>query len=234
MSQVLLNAQKRETAGKGSSHKIRANGSIPGILYGPDIETLSVSIKTRELTGLIRREGRANMLIDLNLGESNTPDRKVIIKELQRDPITGDYQHIDLYQVSMTRELNMMVKVKLVGTPSGVKNAGGILQQIRREIEISCLPSNIPGTVEMDVSNLDIGDSIHVSDITIPNAEIITDTKLTICTVVPPTVIKTAEETAAAEAAEGAEGAEGEEKPEGAEGEEKPEGKKAEGKKDEK
>ncbi len=220
MNEIVLNAEKRETIGKESSHKVRGAGNIPGVLYGPEIEATPITVNVRELGGLIRKEGRTNMLIDLNLGEGGGNGRKVIIRELQRDPVTGAIHHVDLYQVALDRKLNMMVSVHLTGTPRGVKDAGGILQQTRREIEISCLPADIPNRIELDVSELEIGDSMHVSDIELPGAEIITDKKLTLCTVVPPTVIKAA--TTEAEEAEEAEGEEAEgEAAEGAEGEAK-------------
>ncbi|RKX18452.1 MAG: 50S ribosomal protein L25 [Candidatus Zixiibacteriota bacterium] len=228
MKEITLIVEKREGTGKGASHKVRQDGSIPGVIYGPETEPVAVAVKTNELSNLIRREGRTNMLIDLNVDGENSP-RKVIIRELQRDPVTGVPKHVDLYQVSVKRKLNLSARVNLVGVPDGVKNAGGILQQVRREIEIACLPDNIPDNIEIDVSSMNIGDSIHVKDISIDNVDIITEQRLTIATVVPPTVIKVAEEIAA----EAVEGEEAEEGAEPAEGEAKPEeGKVAEGKED--
>jgi len=228
MKEITLIVEKREGTGKGASHKVRQDGSIPGVIYGPETEPVAVAVKTNELSNLIRREGRTNMLIDLNVDGENSP-RKVIIRELQRDPVTGVPKHVDLYQVSVKRKLNLSARVNLVGVPDGVKNAGGILQQVRREIEIACLPDNIPDNIEIDVSSMNIGDSIHVKDISIDNVDNITEQRLTIATVVPPTVIKVAEEIAA----EAVEGEEAEEGAEPAEGEAKPEeGKVAEGKED--
>ena len=237
MKEITLIAEKRGSKGKEASHKVRRDGNIPGVVYGPETKPVMVAVKTNELSNLIRREGRTNMLIDLNVGGENSP-RKVIIRELQRDPVTGTPKHIDLYQVSLKRKLNLAVTVNLVGVPDGVKNAGGILQQVRREIEIDCLPTAIPDNIEIDVSEMNIGDSIHVDDISIEGVEIITEQRLTIATVVPPTVIKVAEEVAeegveGEEAEEGAEPAEGEAKPEDAKAEEgkAEEGKAEEGKK---
>ena len=223
MKEITLDDKKREGRGKGASHKVRRDGNIPGVIYGPEIEPVTVAVKTIELSNLIRREGRTNMLIDLSVGGENSP-RKVIIRELQRDPVTGTPKHIDLYQVSLKRKLNRAVTVSLIGVPDGVKNAGGILQQVRREIEIACLPTAIPDNIEIDVSEMTIGDSIHVEDISLDNIEIVTEKRLTIATVVPPTVIKVAEEVVE----EGVEGEEVEEGAEPAEGEAKPEDAKAE------
>lgn len=237
MREVILTAEKREGAGKEAAHKLRADGVLPGILYGPETKPLSLSLKTKELTNLIRREGRTNMLIDLDLAGEKAK-RKVVIKELQRDPLSGNFYHIDLYQVSMKRKLIVSIRVKLTGIPEGVKNSGGILQQVRRELEISCLPGDIPDSISIDVSHLGIGDSIHVSDISHEKVEMVAEPRLTIATVVPPTVIKVAEPAAElaegeeAEAAEGEEGAEGEAAPAEEGKEEKPDEKKKEKKKE--
>lgn len=238
MKEITLFAQKREGRGKEASHKVRQDGNIPGVIYGPEIDPVTVEIKTSELSNLIRREGRSNMLIDLNVGGEKKA-RKVIIRELQRDPVTSIPKHVDLYQVSLKRKLHMSVNVNLIGIPDGVKNAGGILQQVRREIEIACLPTEIPDNIEIDVSEMTIGDSLHVDAIALADVDIITDKQLTIATVVPPTVIKVDEpvEEEIVEGEEGeeaAEGAEGEAKAEDGkaeEGKEGKEGKPAEGKK---
>jgi large subunit ribosomal protein L25 len=232
MEEIRLTAEKRDGAGKGGARKLRAKGFIPAVLYGPEIDPASVSVNTREITTLLRKTSAANKLIDLSIdGEDN--DRKVIIRELQRDPVTGIFKHLDLYQVSMTKKLNITVRVNLTGTPAGVK-LGGILQHIVRDMEIACLPLDIPDKIEIDVSELEIGDSIHVSDISFDKVDIMIAQQRTIATVVPPTVVKTAAEEAA-EAAEAEEGeellAEGEE---AVEGEAKPEGEgEAEAKKEE-
>ena len=213
MQEIKLNVAKREGVGKGVARKVRRAGFIPGILYGPEVEPLPVSVNTRELAALLRRFGHATKLIDMNLeGEGNA--RKVLIRELQTDPVTGEYLHVDLYQVSMSKKLYISTPVYLTGTPAGVK-LGGILEHVTREIEISCLPADIPERIEIDVSGLEIGESVHVKDIKLERVDILTDLHQTIATVVPPTVIKTAAETAAeeAKAAEEAEAAEAEAKP---------------------
>ncbi len=229
MEHFILSAEKRDGIGKGVARKLRMKGFIPGVLYGPDTDPARLSVKTVSVAAFIRKFGHSNRLIDLDLEGDN---RKVIIRELQRDPVSGALEHIDLYQVSMTRKLTLTVGVKLVGTPEGAK-LGGILQHIVRDIEIACLPDDIPETIEVDVSHLEIGDSVHVSDIKVEKIDILIEQKRTIATVVPPTVVKTAAEEAAekaeaegeeaelaeGEVAEGAEGAEGEAKP--AEGDEK-------------
>ncbi|MCX6826561.1 MAG: 50S ribosomal protein L25 [candidate division Zixibacteria bacterium] len=232
MQEIKLMAETREGVGKERSRKLRRTGVVPGILYGPETKPLPLVVKSGELSGLIRHHGRTNMLIDLGLN-NETATCKVIIRELQRDPVSGQYCHIDFYQVSMKKKLHLSALVHLTGLASGVKNSGGIMEHVTREIEIACLPSDIPEKIEIDISALEIGDSIHVRDLKVDKVDILTDLGQTIATVVPPTIIKTetvaaptAEEAAAAEeAGKLAEGetAEGETKAEG-EGAKKTEG----------
>lgn len=219
MDEIKLIAERRDGVGKGTARKLRARGLMPGVVYGPETEAQPVSINIKELAALLRAQGGTGKLIDLNLNNEKEP-RKVIIRELQREPVTGGYEHVDFYQVSMKKKLNMTVRVHLTGTPEGVK-LGGILQHILRDLEIACLPIDIPDRIELDVSKLEIGDSIHVSHIQLDKVDILTPPVRTIVTVVPPTVIKVAE-AAAGEGAEG-EAAEGEAAEGAAEGEEKKE-----------
>jgi large subunit ribosomal protein L25 len=233
METIKLTAAKREGAGKGDARKLRATGFIPGILYGPEIEPAPISVNALELGAMFRQQGSSSRLINLDFnGEKN--GRMVIIREIQRDPVTGVFRHIDLYQVSMTKKLNITARITLVGTPAGVK-LGGILQHIIRDLDIYCLPSDIPDKIEVDVSELEIGDSVHVKDIVLDKVEILSNPTRAVATVVPPTVVKTAAEEAAeeAEAEEGEEIAEGEEAAEGEvkeEGEAEAKPKKEEGK----
>jgi large subunit ribosomal protein L25 len=227
MKEIRLSAEKRDVTGKGASRKIRMGANIPGVLYGPETKPVSILLNSKELAALLRQPGSSGKLINLNLAPEKRA-RKVVIRELQRDPVSGDYEHVDLYQVSMKKKLHVTARLHLTGTPEGVK-LGGIMQHVIREIDIACLPSDIPDRIEIDVSHLAIGDSVHVSDLGIDKVDILTNPKRTIVTVVPPTVIKVEEPAVAAEEAEElaeeGEAAEGEAKPE-AEGEDKKEGKK--------
>jgi large subunit ribosomal protein L25 len=206
MEQIRLAIEKRGDIGKGAARKIRRDGYTPGILYGPETEAFPISVKTLELAALFRTHGHASKLIDLDM-EGDEKPRKALIREIQRDPVTGQYRHIDIYQVSLSKKLHLSTRLRLTGTPAGVK-LGGILEHIIREIEIACLPDDIPDKIEVDVSHLDIGDSIHVSDIAVDKVDILTNPKRTIATVVPPTVVKAAAEEAAAAAPAAEEAAE--------------------------
>jgi len=149
-----------------------------------------------------------------------------LIRAVQYDPVTHSILHLDFQHISLTETIEVNVAIHLTGTPTGVKDGGGILEHILREVEVRCLPTAIPSSIDADVSGLNIGDSIHLRDLTVPNVEILTDLDSTIATVVPPTVMeeKPAEEVAGEAAAATAEPeviTKGKKDEEGAEGDEK-------------
>ncbi|HLQ65635.1 MAG TPA: 50S ribosomal protein L25, partial [Candidatus Limnocylindrales bacterium] len=176
---------------------------------------------------LIHGASGANVIVDLLVSGAAAADRKALIREIQRDPVVGNILHLDLQHISLTERITVEVPIELIGTPTGVKDGGGILEHLLREVEIECLPTDIPTHLEADVSLLNIGDSLHVSDLKAERVTILTQADRAIATVVPPTVL---EEVAPAEAAV----AEPElvtDKKEGEEGEEEEEGKAEGGKK---
>ncbi len=221
MKAIALAAQRREQKGKGPARRCRADGRIPGVLYGVDIDPTPLSIPTREFMNAARGEDTVWLMVNLKFdGESS--ETMALIRDVQRDPINGKIKHIDFLHVSPTRKLSLRVPVVLKGTPEGVK-LGGVLQHIMRDLEVECLPKDIPEKFEIDVSELNIGDAVHVSDLKMENVEILAEERRAVVTVVPPTVIKEPTTTADAEAeaagepelvGEEAEG-EGEEKAEG-------------------
>jgi large subunit ribosomal protein L25 len=127
----------------------------------------------------------SNVIVELKL--DGGAGQTAIIREVQRDPISHDILHLDFHHISLTEKVTIEVNVHLVGVPDGVKNGGGVLEHIARTIEIECLPTQIPGAIEADVSGLGIGDSVHVRDLVVSNALILSDPDMTIATVVPPT-----------------------------------------------
>ena len=143
--------------------------------------------------------------------EVNNDSNKVIVRNIQRDPVTNRIIHLDFHAVSMKKPINLSIPIRFVGTARGVKTDGGIMQTTLRELEISCLPSDIPDKIEIDVTDLGIGDSIHVRDLTVPNAQVLSEARRTVVVISAPTVMKAevvSEEAAAAE--EAVEAAEGE------------------------
>lgn len=232
MREVSLAASSRTTIGKCPARRSRREGNIPGVLYGPGVSPLSIELSERAFRAAVKEASGTSGIFNLNVDGKTS---KVIIRDIQRDPVTSHVVHIDFHAIRMDKALHLSVPIRLVGTPVGVKTDGGILQTTLREVEISCLPTDIPEHIDVDVSALGIGDSIHVSDLSIPNAKILGEPQRTVAVVAAPTVVKLetpAEEAAAvAEGEEGAEAAEGE-AAEGAKGEEKKEDKKEDKKKE--
>jgi large subunit ribosomal protein L25 len=180
---VSLAADLRTTTGKGAARQARFHGKVPAVIYGHGraAQALTVEAKALEkaLTGIVP----ASTIIELAVDGRTT---KTLIREIQRHPIRPDIIHVDFYEIHAEEKVKLKVPVLLVGAPDGVRNAGGVLDQVTREVEIEVLPENIPDRVELDVTALRIGDSLHVRDLVIPNATILTLRDLTIAVVVPP------------------------------------------------
>jgi len=189
MATIQLDSKKRTTTGKGSARKLRSIGRLPVILYGPETNPIMLSIDYKQLRKTLRGKSAENIIFDLRVdsnGENHS--KRVMIKEMQKDPVTRDYLHVDFYEISMEKELEVDIPVYLVNTPIGVSE-GGILEHIRRELKILCMPENLTDKIEIDVSGLNIGQSIHVEDITFPpGLKSIEDGDLTIATVGAPTI----------------------------------------------
>jgi large subunit ribosomal protein L25 len=192
-----ISASTRDGTGKGAARTARREGRIPGVLYGHGEESVSLSVETNELKRLLHSISVENTILDLDLGGGEP--YKVLIRELQRHPFRDEFLHIDFFHVAMDEKIQVEIPIVLTGTPTGVKNKGGVLDHQLRELEVFCLPGNIPEKVEFDVSELDIGDSIHVRDIQLPDVEILTDLDRSVVAVLAPTVIEV-EEAAAEEA----------------------------------
>lgn len=163
MATVELKATVREARGKGGARKLRQSGRIPAVLYGPE-GTRSVSLEQASFELMIRDTSSGNAIFDVRLEGSETEDIKALIKEVQRDPVSDGVIHVDLEHILMTQEVTVQVPVHLTGTAKGVK-AGGILEFLLREVEVECLASDIPQEIEVDVTELDRGDTIHVRDL---------------------------------------------------------------------
>jgi len=222
-----LKGEMRSDVGKSVAKKLRAAGRVPAIYYGRGEQPIALTMNAKEIETLIHGASGANVIVDLLVSGAAAADRKALIREIQRDPVVGNILHLDLQHISLTERITVEVPIELIGTPTGVKDGGGILEHLLREVEIECLPTDIPTHLEADVSLLNIGDSLHVSDLKAERVTILTQADRAIATVVPPTVL---EEVAPAEAAV----AEPElvtDKKEGEEGEEEEEGKAEGGKK---
>jgi len=188
MPRPKLMAKLRTQLGKEASKKLRQNGLMPAICYGPRTEPVPLTLDMREVTKTIHMG--ENVLIDLMIQDGKKAGQKVVVvRDLQIDPVTDLYLHADLFEVVMDEEISVEVPIVLVGKPEGVK-MGGVLEQITREVTVECLPADIPQSIEVDVSHLDIGDTIHIGDIKLGKAKVLVDPTTTIATLVPPTVEK--------------------------------------------
>ena len=183
-----ITAERRQETGKGAARTFRRTGRVPGILYGHGEESVAVSVDARELSRLVQSISVENTIVDLEVGDGGS--YKVLIRELQRHPYRNEMIHVDFFHVAMDEKIYVEIPIVLHGTPVGVKNKGGIVDHQLRELEVYCLPGSIPEKVEVDISELDIGDAIHVADLSIPDVEIETDPERSVVTVLAPTVIE--------------------------------------------
>ena len=199
---VQLTAEHRTTSRKTGAKALRNAGKVPAIIYGHGREPQPLSVDFVELYRLLERIMPASTIVEVSI--SGQPV-KALIREVQRHPLKQGILHVDFQEIHAGEKLRLEVPVHLVGIPEGVRNQGGVLDQVLRTVEIEVLPADIPEHVELDVSALMIGKSLHVSELTIPKATILTLASLTVATVVAPRV----EEVAAPAAAAPVEGAEG-------------------------
>ncbi len=204
MIQINLDAEVRTQGGKGVARKLRKAGKIPAVLYGPKNAPVSLSVNAHDFNKvLIKAEGE-QVIFTLRL---DGDERLALIKELQRHPVNDSVRHIDFYSISVEDKVEVEVSIKPVGKAKGVEIGGGVLEMIQRTITIRCLPLAIPKEIEVDISDLDVGDAIHISDLTPPEGVEFTEPpETTLITVVGATV--QAEEVEEEEELEEAEGAE--------------------------
>lgn len=188
-----ITAEKREGTGKGAARSMRREGRVPGILYGHGEESIPLSVEAGELHRLVQAISIENTIVDLDVSGDGGESYKVLIRELQRHPFRDEVLHIDFFHVAMDEKLYVEVPIVIMGVPEGVKNKGGVLDHQLRELEVYCLPGNIPEKVEVDVTGLDIGDAIHVRDLVLFDVEVETDPDRSVVTVLAPTVIEEVE-----------------------------------------
>ncbi|HZV81564.1 MAG TPA: 50S ribosomal protein L25 [Geobacteraceae bacterium] len=189
-----LNVELRTKTGKGISRQLRSAGRLPGVVYGKGMEPTAISLDQRELVKTISGDGAMNSLLTLNGGEGLNGS-VVIIADLTVEPLKGTPKHVDLHKVNMDEKVRVEVSIKLKGTAKGVKD-GGLLDFVKHSVEIECLPALIPAHLDLDITGLTIGHSIHVSELPLPaNVRLLDDPKASIVS-----VLGKAKEEAAAEA----------------------------------
>jgi len=168
MDQPILAARIRTDKKKGAARRLRAKGAVPAIYYGPDTEPMALSVEAQGLRRLLSQGKGEALLVDLQIESEKGPQtKKALLKEVQLHPVCDRVLHADFYGISKDREITVEVPLRMVGTPIGVTK-GGILETVRREMTVSCLPDSLVDSIEVDVSNLDIGGALHVHEIAFP------------------------------------------------------------------
>jgi len=183
MSQETLIVPKRESFGKAAIRDLKASGMIPAVVYGLNEPPVAIAISPKVVARVLASDTGMNSVMFLQR-EGTDIKRHVIIKDLQRDPITSRLRHVDFMRVDMTLKVRVKVPVRLVGTSVGVKAMGGVLDFAHREIELECLPSMIPAHIDVDITNLAVGDSVRFEQINLgPNVIITGDAHQVVCSV---------------------------------------------------
>lgn len=187
MEENLLSVETREGTGKEFAKKLRKQGKIPGIFYSHDEDPTPIILDERNAMKILTTE---TGLIDIQIGKKRK--RKAIIKEVQTDPVKKNLIHVDVMGVHLKEKLTVEVPIRIIGDAVGVKDQGGILHQYLRSVEVSCLPLDIPDHVAINVTNLNIGDTIILGSLSVENVEILGDREQPIVNILAPTVVKEA------------------------------------------
>lgn len=186
----ILTARIRHEKGKGAARRLINNNEVPAIFYGPDIKPIMLILDALDIENLLLDSDAGNKVIDLQIkADQGTDTHKVMIKDVSIDPLKGICLHADFYKISMDKQITASIPIHLKNIPIGVSQEQGILQQIRRKISVSCLPSQLISSLDIDVSNLAIGDTIHIRDLELPSGINLNEGEhLTIVTVAAPKV----------------------------------------------
>jgi len=190
VSEVVLKVRKREGTGKGFAQKLRGEGKIPAVVYGHKMDPINLSVDGSDFEDLSRSVSIESTIITLEVEGDKKKPIKTLVREIQRHPFRDRILHLDFFQISMKESITVEVPISLLGTSVGVRTEGGILQHQMREVQISCLPSEIPEKIEIDISDLSIGDSVHVGDLDLKGFDLLSDPDGLIVTLLPPTVMK--------------------------------------------
>ncbi len=215
MASMVVEAESRSSFGKGPNRRLRASGKVPAILYGSAKEAVALAVDPEQVVNIIRSHGGVNTIFELKIKGAKSSEN-VMIKDYQLEPVDHALLHADLIRIAMGKEMTLSVTIELTGIAEGVKTGGGMLDFVTRSVDVSCLPKDIPETIVADVTELDIGDYIRVSDLEVPEGvTVISEGNVVLAHVLAPKaeeVEEPTEEEAAAAAAAGitGEGPEGE------------------------
>jgi len=169
MAQIIVEGAPRDTRGKNEAKRLRVTGKVPATLYGGKGGPLSLAVNTKQLTAILRSESGHNTIFEVNFAGKQEP---AIVKDWQVDPVSGNLLHVDLLRVAMDVRMKVKVPVHTFGEPSGVKVQGGVFEVVTREVEVECLPADIPTEFRMDVSGLMLNQSLRASDLTIDKTKL--------------------------------------------------------------
>ncbi len=186
-SETKLRAEKRDGTGKGVARKLRAGGRVPGVLYGHDLESVPISVDEREMFHVLRSGAGANALVDLVV---DGKDHLAMAREIQRDHIHGTLIHIDFLAVSRTETITVNVPVIEFGDAAGVKE-GGVVEHHLREVSVECFPQDVPDQIDVDITDVELGDMVHVRDLTPPEGvTILTNPDDAVLSVITPAALR--------------------------------------------
>jgi len=206
MKSVLLNAFPRTLARRGGVKKLRTSGRIPAVIYGRQHQPQNLEVSATELVNLMHHSVSENVLVDLAVKDDPRPKRLALVQQVQHHALSGAMLHVDFHEVAEDEKVTIMVPVETEGEATGVKNSGGVLEHVLFKIKVRALPKDLPEIITVDVTNLEIGQAIHIGDIKAgPNVEVLGDKHISVIAVAAP--LTEAQEAAALEA--GAEGAVG-------------------------
>ncbi len=186
MSEIIVNAVSREQGSSNEARRLRRAGKLPAVVYGGAKDSIAVTLEPRELLKILKSDSGQNTVFQVKIGDEGAAET-VMVFDYQVDPIRHHLTHADLVRISMDKAIEVSVQLVFSGEPLGVKIDGGVLDQAMREVGVECLPTDIPESLEVDVSELEIGDSVRVVDIKLPpNVKVLIDEDTTLASVVPP------------------------------------------------
>jgi large subunit ribosomal protein L25 len=188
--QAKLTVQTRAEVGRNAIKKVRKQGLIPGVIYGVGHEPINLEVNGRQLSTVLAHSSSENILLELEIVDGeNKRNSSAMIQEVQHHPLQRRILHVDFHAVSATEKITAEVPIETTGEPVGVKTGGGLLEHVLRDLEVECLPGDLPERIQVDVTNLDVNQSIHVKDLQLPaGVEAITDGDLTVVAVSAPRV----------------------------------------------
>lgn len=187
--QVKLTAERRTLTGRSAVRKLKARGIVPAVVYGAKDKAEALQVSRRDITAVLSHASGENVLVELEVTGGGASNRLALVQEVQHEPVSGEILHVDFHAVAQDEVIHAEIPLEPTGTPNGVKNQGGLLEQSVRALAVECLPRDLPDVVTVDVSALNVGDALHVRDIQLP-AGVTTklSVELTVFSVLAPTV----------------------------------------------